>query len=371
MITLNINNDSEKVLALRNLTKLVTSESAQGRDAREAIAKFVGPVITQVLNQVATHRIFFKAFPYDFGSVPSIPLDLFDGNTEGLIDCWSVAIPGGLATNHLLGGDEFRMTTHRYDTAISMLRRNADEGRFELLVKSMERAAQELMLKEKFDAWNVILRALGAARIGGAAQLIDATTQDIFQLDDINRLKTKVSRYRTSFVGGTPTSAPGSENGFTHLVISPEIMGQVRSWAYNPLNTRSVGTGATAVPLPEQVRLQIMAESGLASIAGVGQFVVLNEFGVNQAYTQLFDAGYTAGGGDPGFDSTADELVLAVDLSIDAGVRAVATDSERTTELKFEEDDQFTKRSGKIGWFGGLEVGYAWMDTKALSGIVI
>lgn len=369
MIKLNIQKDGDKIKQVRELIKLVTKNSVEGLAAREAVASFIGPVITQVLNQAATHRIFFKEFPYDFGSAPSIPLELFDGNTEGLIDVWSSSIPGSMATNHVLGGDEFRMTSYRYDTAVSMLRRNADEGRFELLVNSMERAAQELMAKEKFAAWSVILAALGAARIGGAAQLIDSTAADIFQLDDINNLKTKVARYRNSWLGGTPSESVGS--GFTHLVVSPEIMGQVRTWAYNPLNTRSVGTGATAIPLPDQVRMQIFNNSGLAEIAGVGAFVQLSEFGVNQTYTKVFDAAYTPGGGDPTFSATTDELVLAVDLSIDAGVRAVATDSERTTELSFEEDDQFNKRSGKVGWFGGLETAYAWMDSKALSGIVI
>jgi hypothetical protein len=372
MIKLNISKDSEKVKDLTKLMVLASKDGESGRQAREAIAAFAGPVITQVLQQFATHRAFYTQYSYNFGEVPTIPLDNFTGNSEGLISIWSCSTPGGLATNHISGGDEFRMTTFPYDTALSMLKRNAEQGRFELLVSGLERMAQELMIKEAYQAWSTMLLSLGAARTNGSPHLISATTPNVFQLDDVNRLKTKVSRLRNSWLGGTPTQKVGQ--GFTHLVISPEIAEQIRGMAYNPQNVRAgsfTTSGATAIPLPDQIRMSIFNESGLLSIPGVANFVQLNEFGVGQAYNALFDNGYTAGGGEPAFASATDELILAVDLSLDAGVQMTASDSERSSQLKVEEDDQFTKRSGRFGYFASLETGYSWLDSKTLSGIIV
>jgi hypothetical protein len=372
MIKLNINKNTEEVRSLIKLMTLVAQDGAAGSNAREAVAAFVGPVITQVLQQFATHRAFYNQQSYTFGEVPTVPLDNFTGNEEGLIDVWAAPTKGGLATNHISDGDEFRMITFPYDSALSMSKKNAAGGRFELLVSGMERMAQELMVKEQYHAWNTILRCLGAARTAGAAHIIDATTANVFQIDDINRLKTKVARLRNSWIGGTPAEKVGS--GFTHLVISPEITEQVRGWLYNPQNTRTgtfTSNGATAVPLPDQIRMSVFNESGMLSIPGVANFVQLNEMGVAQAYNKVFDSGYTAGVGEPGFDAYNDELVLAVDLSIGAGVQMTASDSDRTSEVRVQEDDQFSKRSGKVGWFAETETGFGWFDNRSLTGIVV
>jgi len=371
MIKLNINKDAEQVKNLTALMKLVAKDGVAGAQAREAVAAFVGPVITQVLQQFATHRAFYTQANYTFGEVPTIPLDNFTGNAEGLIEVWAAPTKGGLATNHITDGDEFRMLTFPYDSALSMSKKNAEGGRFELLTSGMERMAQELMVKEQYQAWNTILRSLGAARTAGSPHLISATTAGVFQLDDINRLKTKASRLRNSWLGGTPESRVGS--GFTHLVVGPEVVEQIRGWLYNPQNTRAgtlATSGATAIPLPDQIRMSVFNESGLLSIPGVGNFVQLNEMGVAQAYNKVFDSGYTSGAGEPPFDAYVNELILAVDLSVDAGVQLTASDSERTSEVRVQEDDQFSKRSGKVGWFSETETGFGWVDNRSLLGVV-
>lgn len=372
MIKLNIKNDPEQVNSFVALMKIMGKDGAEGLAAREAIAKLFGPTVTQVLNQAATYKPFFGQYSYNFGGVPELPIDAFDRNTEGLIDVWSSSIPGSLATNHISGGDVFRMTTFPYDTAISLLKRDAENGRFEILTKGIERAVQEVLVKTQFQAWQTILRALGGARANGAAQLVSSTTTNVLQPADFEKLQTKVKRFRTSWVGGTPTNAPG--RGITHYVLSPEMISQVRSWGYEPVNTRpgSITTsGATAVPLPDQIRMSIWNNSGLPEIPGIGKFVELLEFGVGQAYNSVFDSGYTEGVGDPTFNSATDELVLGVDLSVEAAVQLTASDSDRTSELEFKMDDQFSARSGRIGWYAELETGFGVVDTKAYAGIIV
>ena len=151
-------------------------------------------------------------------------------------------------------------------------------------------------------------------------------------------------------------------------------MGQVRNMVFEPSNTRpgSITTsGATAIPLPEQIRMSIFENAGLADVPGMGRFIQLHEMGSGQAYNSVFDRGYTAGGGEPAFDGANDELILAVDLSIDAGVQLIATDSDRSSEVEVEEDDQFVKRDEKVGWYAKMETGFAWMDNKSLSGLIV
>jgi hypothetical protein len=366
MIKINIQRTPEQAEFLRLLAK----NTEEGKAARELFAGFVGPTIQQVLEQEATHRMLFRQFEYDFGTNPSIPLEYFDSNEEGLFDVWSNSIAGGLPTNHVTGQEDFRMSTFRLDSAFSMLREHLVNARADVVAQGMERMAQEVLVKEKHHAWSVVFASLGAARTGGSAHIINSTTANVFQVDDVNRLKTKARRLRTSWVSGTPTSV--QFKGLTHLVLSPEMMEQVRGWTYQPMNTRGVPNSdeSSAVPLPEQVRQQIWDNSGLPSMWDIG-FIELIELGISQAYNTLFDAYYTAGTSDPAFATATQELVLGVDLSVDAGIQIGAVDSERGTSFVVEEDDQWTKRSGKIGYFGYEETGFAWLDSKALTGIVI
>lgn len=360
MKTLQFKRTPEKLALIKAL--------ATSAKAREVFAsELVGPVVQQVLDQEATHRMLYTPFQYNFGDAPEIPLDYFDANEEGLFNIWASSIPGGLPTNHVTGADQFRMTTMRMDTAFSMLRAHAESGRLDVVSQTINRAAQELLVKEKHYAWAVALTALASVATP-ANQIIDATTINVFQVDDLNRLKTLTKRLRTSFIGGTPTTV--NAKGLTHLVVSPEIMEQVRGWSYQPVNTRSgavTTSGATSIPLPDQIRQQIWDNAGLPEIWGVG-FIELVEMGVGGAYGAIFDAAYS---GTPAYNNAADELVLGVDLSVAASVQLTATDSDTGNSVVFEDDDQWSKRSGKVGWFGGYETGFANVDSKVFTGLVV
>jgi hypothetical protein len=357
--------------------KLLKAVGSRTKDtskrAQEILAAFVGPIIQQVLEQSATSSLIYTDHPYNFDDVPSIPLDLFDGNEEGLIDIWAQSIAGGLPTNLVHGMDDFRLMTYRLDSAVSFLKSYAAKARLDVVSLALRRMAQELQVKMEFHAWSPILQALGDATTNGSQHLIDATTTDVFQLDDMNRLWTLIKRLRRSWVQGTPTSVPAK--GLTDIIVSPEIIEQIRSFAYQPMNTRTVdgtaGTPAgssTALGLPDAVRQRFFDASGIPEIFGVG-IIELQELGVGEAYVTLFDALYSGGG--IGFDGANDDLVIGVDLSVDAFIRVVAQDSDTGDTIVVEPDDQFVRRQEKIGWFTSVEEGRAVIDNKAVCGIVV
>lgn len=358
--------------------KILQAVGSRNRDesmkAQEALAAFVGPVISQVLLQAATSNAVYRTENYSIGEVPSIPLDLFLDNTEGLFTIWSQAVPGGLATNEVWGMDEYRFRTYRLDSAISFAKSYAQNARLGVVAKAMERLAQEVLVKQEYQAWNIVAAALGESRTGGAAHVINSTAKAAgqarkFQLDDLNRLWTKVTRLRRSWVGGTPTATPG--RGLTDLFVSPETIEQIRAMAYNPMNTVGVPNSdeSTALGLPDSMREAIYNNAGMGSIFGVNIHQLL-ELGVSQPYNVLFDNYYTPAGSDPTFDSAVNEVAIGFDLSVDSFIRVVATDSETGSTFTLEPDDQFVRRQEKIGWYGAVEEGRLCADTKAVVGIL-
>jgi hypothetical protein len=190
--------DKQAMPEITKFLPLLAKDTEDGRKARETFAAFVGPVISQVLNQANTFSFMFTPFSYNLGTAPSIPLDYFDSNEEGLFDIWSTSIPGGLPTNHVTGVEDFRIATMQLDSAFSMLRRHAEESRMDVVTKGLERLGQELLVKQEYHAWSVAFAA--AAKKNGQ----NAVTAGSLQVEDLNQLKIRASRVRKSWVGGTP-----------------------------------------------------------------------------------------------------------------------------------------------------------------------
>lgn len=351
------------------LKAMASRDKATSMAAQEALAAFMGPIIAQVLDQTATSQLVYKNYSYNLGESPSIPLDMFDSNTEGLIDVWSQTAPGGLATNQIHGTDDFRFTTYQLDTAISFLKRYAQESRLDVVQLAMQRMAQEVLVKQEFKAWEVVLGSVASSTIGGNSPVYAANVAGTLTIDDINTLWTKVKRFRTSWVGGTPTTTPG--RGLTHLLVSPEVIGDIRSLSYNPVNSRGVpdSSESTAIAAPDMIRQQIWENAGTPSIWGL-QLVEMLEFGVGQVYNTLFDTYYTPAGTGAAFDSTTQEVVLGLDLSIDAFLRITAVDGNNST-FTVEPDDQFVRRAAKVGFYGQLEEGRIGLDKRCCAAIVL
>ena len=371
---LNLNLSKEDQANTREILRAMASRTnkAEAWEAQEIFAGFVGTTIDQVLDQVATSNLVFQKFSYNSGENPSIPLDLLEGNEEGLITVWSETMVGGLATNHVSGMDDFRFTVDNLTSAVSCLKQYASEARLDVMTVMIKRMVQEILAKSEYLNWATLLASVANSRTGsdGLAQVYSANTAGTFKLADINTLWTKIKRLRTSWLGGTPTSVPG--RGLTHLLISPEVEGDIRAFVYNPQNTTAVPNTdeSTVMAAPDSLRDEIYRNAGISSLWGV-TLVPLNELGVGQVYNQLFDDYYTNAGSEPSFSAATQEVAIGLDLSIPAYLKLVETDSDVGSETVVEPDDQWVRRSEKIGFFAKRREGRIATDSKAACAIII
>ena len=66
-----------------------------------------------------------------------------------------------------------------------------------------------------------------------------------------------------------------------------------------------------------------------------------------------------------------EEIIVGLDRTRDALVRAVAVDSETGSDFNLVADDQFSIRQQRIGYYGALEEGRMVLDNRALVGLIM
>jgi hypothetical protein len=353
------------------------------------MAEFMGGVIQEVINAAPTLSTLWETMPFDENSNPSIPLDLYlDVTEQDYIRVWSQAEAGGLPFNMPVPPTkELKFMTYTLDSAIAFHKKYAMQSRLEVVAKSMTRLAQEVMLKQDYNAAAVLLKALAETTsvVNGATtnHVIRSQRANEFLLHDLNRLFTLIKRIRSAWNQGTPDR--GQAYGLTDLLVSPEIVQYIRSMAYNPVNTRGgvvTGTGGqseSAVTLTEDVRRQILSSAGVPEFFGVS-IHEFNELGVGNKWNTLFDSlagstsypAHVASGSAGVFDGANEEILIGLDLgSVSSLIRPVATSSDKGSEFTVVPDNQFVDRSGKIGFYGSLEEGRVILDSKVLVGVIV
>jgi hypothetical protein len=342
--------------------------------AQEAFASIMSSSLSRVLEPLnVANDIFTEVEVYTGRDVPEIPIDLYYGVGEGAFRVWSNGYPGGLAYNEISGFDSFRFRTSRMDSAIAWNKSYAADARMKVVERGLMRLMDEIMVKSQFNAFTVLADALGSARTANQSHVIASTaktnsTARQFQLDDVNRLMTKIKRLNSSWANGTTRSA-GS--GLTDLYISPETMEQIRKMTYNPMNTTGVPDSAesTALGLPDEMRMEIYRNGGATEIYGK-TLHELNEMGVGQVYNELFRQKYNAvGGGAPAWTVATDELVIGIDKSLGAFARVINADTNGST-FQLLVDDQHLARSEKMGYYGFTEEGWLVGLDKAIVGLL-
>lgn len=370
-----------------------SKNSAVAREATEAIAAFLAPVIKKVLLTAGTASTVYRDVEFDEDSDPSIPLDLFYNEGAGYVTVWSQTQAGGLPSSQVEGMKEVKFGTYRLDSAVSFNKKYARKSRLDVVSKAIERMVNEVLVKQERNAWAVILKALAEAYTpvyAGAAgtpastfkHTIDSAAAEKFLLQDLNNLIVRIKRINESYSGNTPIQ-PYS-HGITDLYVSPEVKAQIRAFAYNPISTNHVVTASTTSAqydagwsqtqyLSDNLRDEIFKNAGMQSIYGVN-IVELVEFGVGQKYNTLFGT-FTSGGASQVSGWNADrQICVGIDNTRGAYVRPVAVQAESGGTFSVLPDGQFDmygSRVQKVGFYGFLEEGRVCLDARSTVGIVI
>lgn len=349
-----------------------SKDPAVAREASEAFAAFLGPVVRQVLMQANTSAGIYTDAPYDEDDNPSYPLDLYYNEGANMVQVWSQSMAGGLPTSHISGLEEMKIATYRLDSAVSMNKRYARKARLDVVSKGVERMANEVLVKQDRNAWAVILKALAEASTGGNQHLMQSQTTagtsptvSVFSLQDLNDMMSRLARINESYAGGTPAEA--YSKGLTDLYVSPTQMADIRAFAYN-----AVGNANT--DLPDAVRTDIYRAAGAGSIYGVNIHQML-ELGSAEKYQTLLTtfAGATnysdVNGGNIDTINTDDATIVGIDNSKGAFVRPVARGEGGETFTAVPDDQFYAARMEKLGFYGFLEEGRVCLDARAIVGI--
>ena len=349
-------------------------------EAQVALAEFIGPVLAEVLNQAPTVSNLFQSLQFNADDNPSIPLDLYyDISDEDYVQVWSQSHAGGLPTSQVLPtASELKLATYSLDSAVSFDRRYAAKSRMDVVSKTFTRVAQEILIKQETTSATLLMTSVANATTNSKAHVQTNNVAGKFTLSDMNDLLTLAKRINTSFIGGTP-AARG--RGLTDLICSPEIVQDIRSMAYNAINSQDAdGTAPTTEGLaaPDELRMDIFRNAGIPEFYGLG-IMEINELGTSQKFSDLFDTAagsttyYNADGSTGGitFTSSTDDFVLGVDRTKDSLIRAVAVDAENGSEFNLIADDQYSIRQNKIGYFGSMDEGRVVLDNRVLVGKIV
>jgi hypothetical protein len=358
---------------------MASNNREEAYEAQAAVATLIGPVLSEVINNAQSVGSLFSTFTYQSDDNPSLPLDLFhDITDEDYIQVYSQQVAGGLPYSQVFPAhNELKFSTYTLDTAYAFDRKYARKSRLDVVSKTFTRMAQEILLKQEKTAFNVLATALVNGNTksapGGSMtkgnHIIEATTANQFTLNDFNRLITLSKRINASFSAGTPVG--GSKIGVTDLLVSPEMVQELRAMAYNPVNTRQATSGTTSIPATDTLREQLYSAAGLPSFYGINIIEVL-EMGINQRFNRIFDAVRASNSVTlANWSQTDDEILIGVDRSRDALIRPVLLEEGSANELTVAVDDQFSLRQNKIGYYGRLEEGRVVLDDRALDGLYV
>lgn len=360
------------------------------REAQEAFAAFLGPVIMKVIDHAGTASAFYQDSEYDEDDSPSFPLDLYYNEGAGYVTVWSQNMAGGLPSSEVSGVSEMKLSTYRLDSAVSFNKRYARRSRLEIISRAVERMAQEVLVKQERNAWAVVLKAMaeGKTTLDKGGNELDhlfhsgtgTTTPVALNMDILNKLMTRMTRIGESFAGGSPSA--GSSFGISDLYVSPETMEKLRSLSYQHIgyggDDEVHSTSRTVDNIPDSIKEEIWRSAGMASIWGVSLHELL-ELGKGHKYSKLLDdftSGATVGDIDGANDVTyanaSHDVAIGIDASKGAFIRALARNADSGSTFTALPDDQWNlNRLDKAGFYGSLEEGRVCIDSRAIAGVVL
>ena len=371
------------------VTAMASTNKVEAMAAQETFASLLAPVLSTIYQAADTTAGIYQDISYRQDEDPSLPLEVYGNKPQGYMNIWSQSIKGGLATNQIHDViEEVKFHTYTLDSAVSYNVKFARRARLNVIAKALERMVQEVLLKTNVYGWSTIFGAIANSsytvkKVASQGTTYRSATANQFTLTDFNKLITFFRRLNASWNGGTPV---GGASKPTNMILSPEMMESLRTMAYNPINTTAANgvaisansqqSAAAVVALPEADRKALYASAGIPNFYGV-DIAELLELGLGMDYQTLFSQYSTAsiakfdGTGGAAFDKDNDELIVVLDASKDFAFRAIKTDGDNNSVFALEPDDQFVKRSGKIGLYGGVEEGRMVLDARGAAALLV
>lgn len=336
------------------IRKTGSHDRSKAFPALEAFASILAPVIQVVLDKLATVRSIYSVKTLGENDVAEFPLDVFFDEQDNDIYVHFQSRPGGTPSSFLSELQTVIVPTDTYVGEVSWQNKFARAGRLDVIASYIHKLGQAMVRKEELNGWAVLMSTANATTNSLAHVVSSATVTGIFYPELLNAMLTRAKRINTSVGKGTAVAAP---QGLTDIYLSPEAMADVRSFSYNPVNTRDASGGTPPdtdsgpVALPEDMRKQILAGAGLPSIFGL-VLHELNELGLNFSYDKLFSSYYTGS-----FTKGTDEVVVGLDQSRDSSVLPIKGDL-------IVANDIFHSRSDKSGVIASEELGFAVLDDR-------
>lgn len=363
---------------------LASTDKLKSQEAQALFVNLIGPVLNTALLQEDTASQLFTNMTFNEDEDPAFAIEPYSDTTEPQFGVWSSALPGGLPTNLILRPvDIVRFNPRRIDSAVSYIKRLLRTGRIDELAISLTRLVQEIMVKDQNDAWMVILSALSAASttFGGVLNphVHTVATPGYLGLQDFSKALTLFRRINRSWVGGTPVGGAARP---TDMYMSPEMMEQIRAFAYQPVNTKGANNaapqGGDVIRMEDQARREVWSSAGVTEFFGM-QIHELLELGPGSIYTTIFGnaAGSTAfpvlgGTGTSTFNSTTtgNDLIIMVDANKEFAFKATMLNGNGDA-FTLVPDDQFPIRAEKVGFYGFTESARMVLETRGVVGIVV
>lgn len=369
------------------IKKMGSADKLVSMEAQSAFAAFMTAPLLTAIREANLVSDIYQDIEFDDTTNPTFPLDLYyNENYAGLLSIWSQTMSDGMATNLVdIPVKELQLQTYELVSAISFLKKHAMNGRLDVVAASMNRFVDEFSHKQNVNGFNVLIAALaaGAAKNGkavaqgtsGAIQNVVRSSGATLQMKDISDLMTRARRIKTSQFNGTPAAYKGIKGN--QLMVSPEVLGQIREFAFNPVRTDSSTSTSNSTDLPAGERAKIFASAGASEFFGL---IVkeLNELGLSKPFNDMFDtyAGSTSflridGTNGSQFTSSSDEILIMIDPSSGALKRPVSINSDSKAQLLLSPDDQFSARTKKMGFYAELNESYLCVDGRVLGGLML
>lgn len=373
----------EKPEQIALIKAMGSSDEETSQKAMKVFANLVGPLAKKVLDETNIIDSLYDTISVGEFEPRTIPLDdFYNVDKPDYVRVTFSSQPGDLAYSQLTGADDIPFTTFTVTSAIAMYRKYLKAGRVQHAENGIRKMLNEVRFKMKRQGIQPILDSVANTQTNDKFHVTRSTAANQFTLADFNKLETLAARIITSALGGTPNNS--GARGITDMIMSPEMVEQIRAIAYEPMNTRAGSTGAasdtsTSIPAPESVRESVYAAAGIPSIYGTN-IIQMIEMGVNQDFNTIFGGfaganAYDGHGTDAAsaFDGTNEEFVLGINRSVDVNglVKVEISDSESGSTFNALPDNQFVAREGKVGFYGQMEAGYLSVEPRNIFALIV